>query len=83
MTKTTITAPAAASPAAATRFKVLRAIDPSVIGGARAVEVSDETKQPKQVHYPNAKGGLRLVATAEVRELARGSALRLLKLAKV
>jgi hypothetical protein len=69
--------------AAATRFKVLRAVDPSVIGGARMVEVSDETKQPKQIHYPNAKGGLRLIESEEVRGLAKNSAQRLLQLAKV
>jgi hypothetical protein len=81
-----MTKPAAApmaAPGTTNRFKVLRAVDPAVIGGARPVEVSDESKQPKQMHYPNAKGGLRLVIAEEVRELAKISAQRLLKLAKV
>jgi len=85
MSKQTAATPAtiAAAPAASNRFKVLRAVDPTVIGGGRAVEVSDETKQPKQVHYPNAKGGLRLVDPEEVRELAKISVQRLLQRAKV
>ena len=62
------------------RFKVLRAVDPSVIGGGKAVEVSEA--KPKTVHYPNAKGGLRPVEQPEVRELAKNSAIRLLNLAK-
>jgi hypothetical protein len=77
-----MTKPATPHPAPA-RFKVLRAIDPTVIGGAKVVEVSDESKHLKQVHYSNAKGGLRLVAgSEEVRGLAKTSALRLLQLAK-
>ena len=65
------------------RFKVLRAFDSTVIGGTRPVEVSEDAKHLKHIHYSNAKGGLRLVAgSTEVRELAKTSALRLLNLAK-
>ena len=68
---------------AKSRFKVLRAIDPSVIGGAKQVEVSEDSKPSHTVHYPNAKGGLRMInGPSEVRELAKNSATRLLQLVK-
>jgi len=73
------TKPATPATGQTSRFKVLKAVDPSVIGGARPLEV----QEVKPVHYPNAKGGLRLVDSSDVRELAKHSAQRLLKLAKV
>jgi hypothetical protein len=55
------------------RFKILRAIDPAIIGGTRPVEVAKD-----KVHFANANGGLRLVNPDEVRKLAFSSAKNLL-----
>lgn len=50
------------------RFKVLRAVDPAILGGTQPLQVA------KEVHFPNAQGGLRLVTHGEVRQLAKNSA---------
>jgi hypothetical protein len=55
------------------RFKILRAIDPAIIGGTRPVEVAKE-----KIHFPNANGGLRLVNADDVRQLAHNNAKNLL-----
>jgi hypothetical protein len=55
------------------RFKILRAIDPTIIGGTRPVEVAKD-----KVHFSNANGGLRLVNSEEVRQLANANAKNLL-----
>ena len=54
-------------------FKVLRAVNPAVLGGTQPLQIA------KEVHFPNAQGGLRLVAAGEVRALAHASAQNLLK----
>lgn len=56
------------------QFKVLRAADPSVIGGTMPVEVS-KSGSPA-VHFPNCKGGLRLASIEDVRASAAASAER-------
>lgn len=53
-------------------FKVLRAVNPAVLGGTQPLQVA-------KVHFPNAQGGLRLVAADDVRALAQASAQNLLK----
>jgi hypothetical protein len=54
-------------------FKILRAADPAIVGATKPLQMATE------VHFPNARGGLRLVNTAEVRTLASHSAQTLLK----
>jgi len=54
-------------------FKVLRAVNPSILGGTQPLQIA------KEVHFPNAQGGLRLVETGEVRALAHASAQNLLR----
>lgn len=58
-------------------FKVLRAVDASVLGATtKPLEVSSGAKRDFQ---PNAKGGLRLVNSDDIRMLARNSAQAVLK----
>jgi hypothetical protein len=60
--------------AEASEFKVLRAVDPAVIGGTTALGIS------KDIHFPNARGVLRAVSGgSEVRSIAKSSALTLMK----
>ncbi|HEY3932673.1 MAG TPA: hypothetical protein VGM58_09935 [Verrucomicrobiae bacterium] len=54
-------------------FKVLRAVNPAVLGGTQPLQIA------KEVHFPNAQGGLRLVGAGDVRALAHTSAQNLLK----
>jgi hypothetical protein len=62
------------SNAHSSEFKVLRAVDPSVIGGTKPLGVS------KDIHFPNARGGLRVVTGgAEIRAIAKSSAQTLIK----
>jgi len=63
-------------------FKVLRAVDPTVlgVGAMKKLEVSSEPV--KQDFQPNAKGGLRLVNSDEIRMLARDSATAAMNAAK-
>jgi hypothetical protein len=63
-----------------TPFKVLRVVDPMVLGKTKPLEVSSEAV--KQDFQPNAKGGLRLVNSDEIRMLARNSAITAMNAAK-
>jgi len=53
-------------------FTILRAVD-RVAGDAKTLQIA----QPGEIHFPNAKGGLRRVDASETRQLARKSAQRL------
>jgi len=53
-------------------FTILRAVD-RVAGDAKNLQIA----QPGEIHFPNAKGGLRRVDATEVRQLAKNSANRL------
>ena len=56
------------------QFKVLRAVDSSVLEGAKPLQM------PKDIpNFPNAQGGFRMVTYDEVRTIARDSALRTMK----
>jgi hypothetical protein len=53
-------------------FKVLRAVNPAILGGTQPLQIA------KDVQFPNAAGGLRLVSPEEIRALAHSSAQNLL-----
>jgi len=57
------------------KFKVLRAFGSGLGSEEKPLELSREA--PKAVHFSNAKGGLRLVDSEEIRELAKASSKRL------
>ena len=53
-------------------FTILRAVD-RVAGDAKELHIA----KPGEIHFPNAKGGLRRVDGLEIRQLASNSAKRL------
>lgn len=58
-------------------FKVLRAADPTTIGGTKPLALAPEAAQPRS--FDNAPGGLRRVSsTTEIRDVAENSAKNLL-----
>ena len=54
-------------------FKVLRAVDPTVLGGTKPLAVDP---QPNPGHFPNAPGGLSRVTLGDVRAAAATSSER-------
>jgi hypothetical protein len=55
-------------------FTILHAVD-RVAGDAKTLQIA----QPGDIHFPNAKGGLRAVDGSDIRGLAKSSATRLAK----